>query len=136
MDNTKTKQIQKHQNQARIASESLYSSQTTVMLLASYTVTDCGDVELSYGGYIYQHRDICGRVIGITISDSILNSHVEFDGKYLQGVDMTLAMYLYKDDICEFSTLFEDEFESMFSISPTIYFEAQQEGWLDQMYSI
>ena len=117
-------------------SKSPFADKSTILLLAEHTLNENGEIELTYGNYIYQHRDACGRVLGVSLSKSIAAQHPEFDSRYLNEADMALVMLIYKDEICEFCTLFEDEFKLIFCLPPLIYFEAMEQEWVKQLENI
>ena len=75
------------------------------------------------------HRDGVGKVLGISISNSIFLANEQFTGRYLEGVEMYALLLLYIDDITEFCSLFSDEFESVFLIDPRDYFEVAELRW-------
>jgi len=117
-------------------SKSPFADKSTILLLAGHTLKEDGEIELTYDNYIYQHRDACGRVLGISLSKSIAAQHPEFDSRYLTEADMALVMLIYKDEICEFCTLFEDEFKSIFCLPPATHFEAMEQEWIKQLENI
>lgn len=132
MSDTASKFIREYKRE----SKSPFADKSTILLLAGHTLKEDGEIELTYDNYIYQHRDACGRVLGISLSKSIAAQQPEFDSRYLTEADMALVMLLYKDEICEFCTLFEDEFKSIFCLPPQIYFEAMEQEWVKQLENI
>ena len=107
---------------------------STVLLLADVTDTSNSEIELSFSRYIYLHRDEVGRVLGISISKLIFEKYSnQFEDRYLEGEDMLTVMLIYIDEIIEFCELFTDEFESIFILSPRVYFEAAITKWCEQL---
>ena len=61
-----------------------------------------------------------------------LNS-TQFEDRYLEGEEMLTVMLIYIDEIIEFCELFTNDFESVFMISPRVYFEASISQWCEQI---
>lgn len=110
---------------------------STILLLADVTGTAENEIELGFSKYIYLHRDDIGKVLGISISKSIFDAHsTQFEDRYLEGEDMLTVMLIYIDEIIEFCELFTDEFESVFLLSPRVYFEAAIPQWCEKIENI
>jgi len=117
-------------------SKSKWSTQdvSTILLLADVAYASKSEIELSFSRYIYLHRDEVGKVLGISISKSIFDEHsTQFEDRYLEGEDMLTVMLIYIDEIVEFCELFAHEFESVFMLSPKVYFEAAIPQWCEQI---
>ena len=117
-------------------SKSKWASQdkSTILLLADITGTSEGEIELNFSRYIYLHRDDVGRVLGISISKSIFDEYsTQFEDRYLEDEDMLTLILIHIDEIIEFCELFSDEFESVFMLSPKVYFEAAIPQWCEQI---
>jgi hypothetical protein len=124
MSDNNTQFIRKYKR----ASRSPFDDHSTLLLLAD--VNDSNDeIELSFVNYIYLHRDEVGRAVGISISKAMLEAQPEFESKYLEGIEMYGFLLMYIDEITEFCSLFADEFESIFLLEPTTYFEAVETRW-------
>ncbi len=120
-------------------SKSKWASQdkSTILLFADIVDNSNDEIELSFSRYIYLHRDDVGRVLGISISKLIFDEHIEqFEDRYLEGIDMLTMLLIYIDEIIEFCELFASEFESVFMLSPTAYFEAAIPLWCEQFENI
>ncbi|WP_158972595.1 hypothetical protein [Paraglaciecola sp. L3A3] len=118
------------------ASKSPWNDSSTILLLANVKTSDNDEMELSFEQYIYLHRDSAGRSLGVSISQSLLNSHTEFDSKYLADIDMIALLLIHIDDIRSFCELFADEFEDVFLIEPSSYFEVAESQWLNKLENI
>ncbi|MEI4549937.1 hypothetical protein [Pseudoalteromonas spongiae] len=117
-------------------SKSKWSSQdkSTILLLADVTGTAENEVAFGFSKYIYLHRDDVGKVLGISISKSIFDSYsTQFEDRYLEDEDMLTVMLIYIDEIIEFCELFTDDFESVFMLSPRVYFEAAIAQWCEKI---
>ena len=129
MSNKKSHFIREYQRQ----SKSPWSDHCTVLLYAEHLKIDDGGVELSFGRYIYQHRDSAGRILGMSISKSIQEEHPEFDSQYLDGLDMYMVLLLLKEEIQSFCGLFDSEFEAIFGLPPEIYFDIAEQHWAQKL---
>ena len=125
MKDTQTQFIRKYKR----ASKSPWDDESTILLLAGVNSADGVTLDLDFAEYIYMHRDGVGKVLGISISRSILLVNEQFTGRYLEGIEMYALLLLYLDDITEFCSLFSDEFESVFLIDPRDYFEVAELRW-------
>ena len=111
------------------ASKSPWEDDSTILLYANVMAISGNDVALDFTHYIYLHRDNVGKVLGISISKSILDDNSEFSSRYLEGIEMCAILLIYIDDITEFCCLFSDEFESIFLLDPRDYFEIAVLRW-------
>ncbi len=102
---------------------------STILLLADYTQDNCGDIDLSFNRYIYLHRDEVGRILGISISKKMLDDNPEFDSRYLDEIDMYGFLLMHIDEVTAFCELYTDDFEAIFGIPPSDYFEAAEIRW-------
>lgn len=114
-------------------SKSPWDDHSTVLLLANNEQEDDNELNLIFTRYIYQHRDAAGRILGISISKSILEEHTELDSQYLTGIDMYIVLLLLKEDIATFCQLFKEEFESIYGLPPMAYFEVAELTWANKI---
>jgi len=117
MSDIKSKFIREYQRK----SKSPWNDHCTILLLADYHLEDDNEFELIFTRYIYQHRDSAARILGISISKSILEEHTELDSQYLTGIDMYMVLLLLKEDIARFCELFKEEFKSVYGLPPVAY---------------
>jgi len=129
MSDNKSKLIREYQRK----SKSPWDDHSTVLLLADYQLEDNGTIELSFSRYIYQHRDSAGRIQGVSVSKSILEEHPEFEGQYLEELDMYIVLLLLNEEITNFCALFSEEFEAIFGLTPEIYLEAAEQLWSEKI---
>ncbi|WP_299792296.1 hypothetical protein [uncultured Shewanella sp.] len=129
MSDIKSKFIREYQRK----SKSPWNDHSTILLLADYHIEDDSELELIFTRYIYQHRDSAGRILGISISKSILEEHTELESQYLTGTDMYIVLLLLKEDIATFCELFKEEFESVFGLPPELYLEAAEQLWAEKI---
>jgi len=129
MSDTKSKFIREYQRK----SKSPWDDHCTVLLLADYQLDEDGAIELSFSRYIYQHRDSAGRILGVSVSKSILEEHPEFEAQYLEGLDMCIVLLLLNEEISNFCALFSEEFEGIFGLPPKIYLEAAEQFWTEKI---
>ncbi|MCL1058688.1 hypothetical protein L2729_11895 [Shewanella gelidimarina] len=129
MGNTKSAFIREYQRK----SKSPWEDHSTVLLLADFEFDDDENIKLSFTQYVYQHRDSAGRVLGISVSKSILEDNPEFDSQYLTGIDMYITLLLLKEDIQGFCGHFASEFEAIYGLPPQIYFEATELHWAEKL---
>lgn len=114
------------------SSQSPWDDHSTVLLLAN--ASQKGEkTELDFSRYIYLHRDIAGRVLGLSLSKSIIaESELDCD-RYVSGELMYVILLMYLDEITSFCELFTEEFEVLFLASPTHYFSAMAEYWVQKL---
>ncbi|KKO45770.1 hypothetical protein WG68_08625 [Arsukibacterium ikkense] len=98
-------------------SRSPWDDTSTFLLLAD--IANEKTQELSFGRYIYQHRDAGGRILGISVSRSI-QDELEC-GQYIDANKMQKILSHYCQDISEFCEKFPDEFEAVFGLPPDVY---------------
>ncbi|WP_028834973.1 MULTISPECIES: hypothetical protein [unclassified Pseudoalteromonas] len=125
MKNTKSQFIRQYVR----ASRSPWDDCSTILLLAD--VVNEQAMELNFNHYIYLHRDSVGNVLGISISNSMLEKNPSFESRYLEGVDMTLFLLIYIEQITQFCELFSEEFQQIFMQTPTTFFAAAENDWVD-----
>tara|TARA_A200000159_G_scaffold6815_1_gene6041 strand:- start:2438 stop:2830 length:393 start_codon:yes stop_codon:yes gene_type:complete len=113
-------------------SQSPWDDHSTVLLLANATQQG-NEIELDFSRYIYLHRDIAGRVLGLSLSKSIIvESELECE-RYVSCEMMYVILLMYVDEIPSFCEHYADEFEALFLTSPTHYFSAMAEYWLARL---
>lgn len=110
------------------SSKSPWNDASTILLYATVVKTS-NSLELEFDRFIYLHRDTVGRVLGVSIAKSLLDSHPEFESKYLEGIDMYSMLLQYLEDIIDFTNHFADEFQQLFMLDPKTYFEAAALNW-------
>ncbi|MFP3425676.1 hypothetical protein [Pseudoalteromonas sp. SIMBA_162] len=125
MKNTKSQFIRQYVR----ASKSPWDDCSTILLLAD--VVDEQSLELNFNNYIYLHRDSVGNVLGISISNSMLEKNPSFENRYLEGQDMTLFLLIYIEQITQFCEFFSEEFQQIFMQTPTTFFAAAESDWVD-----
>lgn len=125
MKNTKSQFIRQYVR----ASRSPWDDCSTILLLAD--VVDEQSLELNFNNYIYLHRDSVGKILGISISNSLLGKNPSFENRYLEGVDMVLFLLIYIEQIIQFCKLFSEEFQQIFMQTPTTFFAAAENDWVD-----
>ena len=115
-------------------SQSPWDDHSTVLLLAN-TTRNGDEIELEFSRYIYLHRDIAGKIQGLSLSKSII-AESELDcERYVSGDMMYVILLMYVDEIPSFCELYADEFETLFLTSPTHYFSAMAEYWIAKLES-
>ncbi|MCG9714838.1 hypothetical protein L1D40_13655 [Shewanella insulae] len=114
-------------------SKSPWDDHCTVLLLADYQVNTEETMELNFGQYIYQHRDSAGRILGISVSKSILEDFPEFTNQYLEGIDMYIILLLLKEEIRTFCNLFKQEFLGIYGLYPNEYFAQAEQHWANRL---
>lgn len=125
MKNTKSQFIRQYVR----ASKSPWDDSSTILLLAD--VVDEQSLELNFNNYIYLHRDSVGKILGISISNSMLEKNTSFENRYLEGQDMTLFLLIYIEQITQFCEFFSEEFQQIFMQTPTTFFAAAESDWVD-----
>ncbi|MDN3476505.1 hypothetical protein [Pseudoalteromonas sp. APC 3355] len=125
MKNTKSQFIRQYVR----ASKSPWDDSSTILLLAD--VVDEQSLELNFNNYIYLHRDSVGKILGISISNSMLEKNTSFENRYLEGQDMTLFLLIYIEQITQFCEFFSEEFQQIFMQTPTTFFAAAENDWVD-----
>ncbi|MBW4967631.1 hypothetical protein KZZ04_14795 [Pseudoalteromonas sp. CR1] len=111
------------------ASRSPWDDCSTILLLAD--VVNEQTLELNFNNYIYLHRDSVGKILGISISNSMLEKNPSFENRYLEGQDMTLFLLIHIEQITQFCELFSEEFQQIFMQTPTTFFVAAESDWVD-----
>lgn len=106
-------------------SKSPWDDASTFLLLAD--IANEETLELSFGRYIYQHRDAGGRVLGISVSRSI-QQDLECQ-QYLDVASMYRVLAHYSEDISEFCEKFPETFESVFGLPPDVYLIVAAAHW-------
>ena len=117
------------------ASQSPWDDHSTVLLLANASVKN-KEIILDYTRYIYLHRDIGGRCLGLSVSKSLLEEADISAERYISGPMMHLLLMMFIDEITAFCELFNDEFEALFLTTPRCYFTSAQAHWLSQLDAI
>ncbi|RYV01141.1 hypothetical protein SOPP22_16425 [Shewanella sp. OPT22] len=107
------------------------SDDSTILLYANLVSADGDDIKLSFEEYIYLHRNCVGEVLGVSVSNSILEFYDEFDSQYLMGFEMYALLLMYIEPITEFCSVFATEFEHIFLLDPKSYFTAAESRWLE-----
>lgn len=125
MKNTKSQFIRQYVR----ASKSPWDDSSTILLLAD--VVDEQSLELNFNNYIYLHRDSVGKILGISISNQMLEKNPSFENRYLEGYDMTLFLLIYIEQITQFCEFFSEEFQQIFMQTPTTFFAAAENDWVD-----
>ena len=103
---------------------------STVLFYAGSKISNSGDLELSFTNYIYLHKNVAGKVLGISISKSLLRDNPEFESQYIAGIEMLGFLLIYIEKIKAFCCLFKEEFESLFLLEPASYFDVAESRWL------
>lgn len=106
-------------------SKSPWDDTFTFLLLAD--IANDETLELSFGRYIYQHRDAGGRVLGISVSRSV-QQEVESE-QYIGPDNMHAVLGYYSEDITKFCEKFPEEFESVFGLPPDLYLIVAAAHW-------
>lgn len=106
-------------------SKSPWEDTSTFLLLADIASEET--LELTFGRYIYQHRDAGGRVLGISVSRSIQQA-LECE-QYLDVASMYRVLAYYSEDILEFCEKFPAEFEAVFGLPPDVYLLVAAAYW-------
>ena len=125
MKNTKSQFIRQYVR----ASRSPWDDCSTILLLAD--VVNEQTLELNFNNYIYLHRDSVGKILGISISNSLLEKNPSFENRYLEGVDMVLFLLIYIEQITQFCALFSEEFQQIFMQTPATFFAAAESDLVD-----
>ena len=79
------------------------------------------------------HRELCGRICGISISRQLLEDNEEFEDRYLDGIEMYAFLLLHIEKIAAFCEFFKEEFKDIFLIPPSTYFAVTERYWLDKI---
>lgn len=110
-------------------SKSPFNDSSTSLWLANIVSKPDEELELNYSRYIYAHRDDCGRIVGISISKSMVAEHPNINTQYLTGDLMYGILIFYINEIQSFCELWADEFEMFHLLPPDDYFEAASWRW-------
>ena len=114
------------------ASKSIWDDKSTVLLLANHRFRD-EELCLDFNRYIYLHRDVEGKILGLSLSKAIVSETEMECSQYVSGEMMYVVLLLYIDEITAFCELFAEQFEALFLTSPTFYFGAMSEYWLEKL---
>jgi hypothetical protein len=125
MQDSKPTIIRKYQRRSRSPFE---GDDSTILLLANLTAEPTG-VVLDYQRYIYLHRDIVGRWLGISISNSLEQEMNDGGGKYRQGKEALSLLLSYHQEISDFLRHFSDDVESIFGIDSETWMIACKARW-------
>jgi len=106
-------------------SKSPWDDSATFLLLSD--IANEETLELTFGRYIYQHRDAGGRVLGISVSKSV-QQELECE-QYISADNMHVVLAHYSEDISRFCEKFPDEFESVFGLPPDLYLIVAAAHW-------
>ncbi|MEZ9370467.1 hypothetical protein AB4140_16825 [Shewanella sp. 10N.286.51.B2] len=106
------------------------------LLLLANVDSDNGTAKLWFERYIYLHLDKEGHMLGISISESLLYKHADLGAQYLTGVDMIKILLMYKDEITAFCEMYSLEFQTMFGLCPTDYFEFAAPLWVEYVNAL
>lgn len=125
--NKQTKFVKKLQRE----SKSPFNDSSTALWLANIVSKADEELILNYSRYIYIHRDDCGRIVGISISKSMVAEHSNVQSQYLTG-NLMYAILLYY--IEEIQTFIEycwrpGEFESFHLLPVDLYLEQFRWRW-------
>jgi hypothetical protein len=121
----------------RLHPKSSNSIQRCSLLLLADVDSNNDSAKLGFNRYIYLHLDNQGHMLGISISESILNKHAAKHGEqYLIGEDMLKILLMYKDEIAVFCELYCTEFQKMFGLCPTDYFEFAAVLWAEHVNAL
>tara|TARA_Y100000114_G_C11743722_1_gene320442 strand:- start:428 stop:820 length:393 start_codon:yes stop_codon:yes gene_type:complete len=125
MQDSKPTIIRKYQRRSRSPFE---GDDSTILLLANLTAEPTG-VVLDYQRYIYLHRDIVGRWLGISISHSLEQEMNDGGGKYRQGKEALSLLLSYHQEITDFLRHFSGDVESIFGIDAETWMIACKARW-------
>lgn len=106
-------------------SKSPWEDTSTFLLLAD--IANEKTLELSFGRYIYLHKDAGGRMLGVSVSRSI-QEDLECS-QYIDANNMQLVLSHYSQDISEFCEKFPAEFEAVFGLPPDVYLLVAAAYW-------
>jgi hypothetical protein len=120
----------------RLHPKSSNSIQRCSLLLLADVDSNNDSAKLGFNRYIYLHLDNQGHMLGISISQYILNEHADFDEQYLIGLDMLKILLMYKDEIAMFCELYSTQFQKMFGLCPTDYFEFAAVLWAEYVNAL
>lgn len=123
----KIKFVKKFQRESRTP----FNDSSTSLWLANIMSKPNEELLLDYSRYIYVHRDECGRIVGISISKSMVADHPNVDSQYLTG-DLMFAMLLfYIDEIEKFieHCWNPGEFESFHLLPVDLYLDQCRWRW-------
>jgi hypothetical protein len=128
MSDTNTPFIRKYKRQSKSPWE---NDSSTILLYADVVSSDKNEVELGYTNYIYLHRDDVGRVLGISISKTMLEDNPDFASRYLEDIHAYCFLLIHIEKIANFCCLFTEEFESIFLLEPRAYFATAESRWFN-----
>lgn len=106
-------------------SKSPWEDASTFLLLAD--IANENTLELSFGRYIYLHKDAGGRMLGVSVSRSI-QEELECT-QYIDANKMQAILSHYSQDISEFCEKFPAEFEAVFGLPPDVYLLVAAAYW-------
>lgn len=112
------------------ASKAPFETVTTHLWLANVTSDEGEPLSLNYSRYLYVHYDLAGKVIGISISKSMVNDHPNIYSQYIEYSDLMFGVLIfYIEEIERFCQLWANDFEKYFLLPPDDYFEAAAWRW-------
>ncbi len=110
-------------------SKSPFDDASSALWLANVVSKPDEELKLDFSRYLYVHRDICGCIVGASISKSIVADHPNINSQYLTGELMYGVLIFYIKEIRSFCKLWADEFETFHLLPPDDYFEAASLRW-------
>lgn len=110
-------------------SKSPFNHSSTALWLANIVSKPDEELTLNYSRYIYAHRDDCGRIVGISISKSMVAEHSYINSQYLTGELMYGILIFYINEIQSFCELWADEFEMFHLLAPKEFFGVAKIRW-------
>lgn len=112
-------------------SKSPFDDASTALWLANIISKPDEELKLDYSRYLYVHRDEYGRIVGISISNSMVADHPNIDSQYLTGDLMYAMLLFYIDEIEKFidHCWNPDEFESFHLLPVDLYLDQCRWRW-------
>jgi hypothetical protein len=101
------------------------------LLLLSNVDSNDSSARLCFSRFIYLHVDIEWNYLGISISESIRHENPDFCELFQTGSNMYKILLAYKDEIAMFCELYCTEFQKIFDLCPTDYFEFSSVLWAE-----
>ena len=114
------------------ASQSPWDDHSTIMLLANASKNG-EEIELDFSRYIYLHRDVVGRILGLSLSKTITAEADFSDERYVSDEMMYVILLTYIDEITAFCELYSEDFESIFLAKPAQFFASFAEYWAEKL---
>ena len=125
MKDTKPSIVRKYVRQSRSPFE---GDDSTILLLAS--LNDEGkQIAITYDRYIYLHRDLLGRWLGISLSNSLVHELGDNRGKYRNGRESLSVLLMYHREITLFLKFFSSEIEAIFGMDADTWLIACKARW-------